>query len=77
VALATGSPRLTAARSRSTERSGLRRAVITTCERALIHSVATSLASNAKSNVTSLTTANSVSSTRSMRVEREPSCNAS
>jgi hypothetical protein len=66
-----------AVRSASVERSGLRRAVITTCGRALIHNVATSLASNANPKVMSLSTANNVSSTRSMRVERDPSCKAS
>ncbi len=68
--------RLTAARRRSTERSGCRRALITKRSRALTHSVARSDGSKLKSKVTSLTTPSSASPSRSMRVEREPWCSA-
>jgi len=64
-------------RSRSTERSGWRRAEITRVAVTEIHNVATSLASNEKSKVTSLITPKSASPSRSMRVDREPSFSAS
>jgi len=64
-------------RSASTERSGWARAVTTNCGATLIHSVAMSKGSKAKSKCASLSTAISVSSSRSMRVECEPSLSAS
>jgi hypothetical protein len=60
----------TAERSRSTARSECLRALTTPHERTPTQKVATSLASKAKSKVTSLITASSASSWRSMRVER-------
>jgi len=68
-----GAPSFTAARSRSTERSGWRRAVMTRRCVTLIHSVEMSLGSNEKSKWTSLMTAISDCSVRSRRVECSPS----
>ena len=71
------SPRLTAVRSRSTERSGRRRALTTSARRDADPQRGHVGGSNPKSKATSLITPNSVSPSRSMRVEREPSRSAS
>ena len=67
------SPALTAVRSASTERSGWVRAVTTRRGPTLIHRVEMSEGSKLKSKCTSLMTAISESSARSMRVECSPS----
>ena len=67
------SPAFTAVRSASTERSGLARAVTTSRGPTLIHSVEMSVGSKLNSKCTSLMTAISESSARSMRVECSPS----
>ncbi|MCY1215319.1 hypothetical protein D3C72_1458980 [compost metagenome] len=71
------SPAFTAVRSASTERSGLVRAVTTRRGPTLIHSVEMSEGSKLNSKCTSLMTAISESSARSMRVEGRPSCSVS
>ncbi len=71
------SPAFTAVRSVSTERSGLVRAVTTRRGPTLIHSVEMSEGSKLNSKCTSLMTAISESSARSMRVEGRPSCSVS
>mgnify|MGYP006196996015 CR=1 FL=1 len=70
-------PLRTAVRSASTDRNGRVRPVTIRCGATLVHRVAMSEGSNAKSKCASLSTAISVSSSRSMRVDTERSLSAS
>lgn len=68
------SPSRTHARSVSTERSGLSRAVTMMRRSTWTNSVAISDGVSSRLNITSLTIARNAPSSCSMRVEREPSC---